>query len=80
MARLNNLLKFFIFHINFVFSVTGLGLIGLSIYILVANWGQLDPGFFAGVGAVLLIAGYISALAAVMGNFGITHQRLKYGN
>jgi hypothetical protein len=57
----------------------GLCLIGLSIYILVADWGQLDPGFFTGVGSILLISGFISSVASIMGNFGITHQRIKYG-
>jgi hypothetical protein len=47
--------------------------------ILVADWGQLDPGFFTGVGSILLISGFISSVASIMGNFGITHQRIKYG-
>ena len=79
MPRLNNMLKFIIFHVNFLFSILGLCFMGLAIYIMVANWGQLDPGFFQGVGAILFIAGFIMALAASMGNFGITHQRYKYG-
>ena len=80
MPKLNNTLKFVVFHVNFLFSMMGLGLIGLAIYMLVADWGRLDPSFFTGLGAILLIAGFISALGAVIGNFGVTHQRIKYGN
>ena len=43
---------------------------GLSLYVLVANWGKLDPGFFTGAGAVLFLAGFIAMIGAIMGNFG----------
>lgn len=70
MARLNTFLKFSILNVNYLFAVLGLGLMGLSLYVLVANWGKLDPGFFTGAGAVLFLAGFIAMIGAIMGNFG----------
>lgn len=59
MAKLNNALKFIIFHVNFLFSILGLAFMGFGIYVMVADWGQLDKGFFLGTGVVLLLVGFI---------------------
>jgi len=50
---------------------------GLAIYVMLANWGTLDPSFFLGSGLVLLLFGLIVCLIAYLGYNGVRYQRTK---
>ena len=40
MAYLNNLLTFFILHVNFLFGAFGVGIIALALYVIFSSWGE----------------------------------------
>ena len=44
MGRINNFLKGFVIHANFLFITIGIGTMGFAMYIIFADWGTLDPG------------------------------------
>jgi len=72
----NERLRSFVRQVNYIFTMFGLTLMGLAIYVLFANWGALDPNFFLGSGLVLLLFGLIITLIAYLGYKGVMYQRM----
>lgn len=78
-SRLNNSLKFLLININILFAVFGLVIVAFAFYLYFANWGDLDPGFFIGMGTIILLFGVAMTLTACIGCQGIAKQTKKYG-
>lgn len=76
-SRINEWVKFILMQTNFFFAMFGMTLVGMSIYVLVANWGDLDPAFFTGSAVALLLFGLIVTAVTYIGCLGVVNQRRK---
>lgn len=78
MARLNNIVKFITWLINLVIFVFGfIGLI-LAFYVIFADWGGLDTGFFLGLGITgAFMAGCLWQIST-LGVLAIDYQNYTY--
>eukprot|EP01038_Epipyxis_sp_PR26KG_P007481 gene7481-10195_t len=74
MARINNIIKFVVVNVNILFSVLGMFIIGFALYLLCANWGKLDPGFFLGSGLCILLFGMLLIIVSCLGCQGVNNQ------
>jgi hypothetical protein len=54
-------------------------MIGFSLYLFFANWGDLDPGFFIGSGLIVLLFGLLVAFVSCFGCQGVNNQNEKIG-
>lgn len=79
MGRLNNLLKFGLINANILFSVFGVFLVAVSIYLFAGNFGTLDPSFFIACGLIILFAGLSVIFGSLLGCQGVNNQGEKYG-
>jgi hypothetical protein len=79
MARLNNTLKFILLNVNVIFAVFGLFIFGFALYLLAGNFGELDPGFFVGIGLVFIFMGLTVMFASCLGCQGAANQNEKFG-
>jgi hypothetical protein len=79
MARINSIIRFLILHINFFFTVMGICLLGLALYICIADWGNLDATFFIGGGIICGLVGMLLLMLSFLGCFGISYQHRKQG-
>lgn len=79
MGRINELVKFTIMHVNFVYSFCAIVLMGFSIFVMVGDWGGLDPAFFLGWGMVGLLFGSLILIISVLGCQGVNHQTVRTG-
>ena len=57
----------------------GLFLIGFAIYLLAADFGDLDKDFFLGTGLITLFVGLNIILASIIGCQGVNNQTRKFG-
>jgi len=76
---MNSYVKFIVIHVNILFIVIGLFLMAVAIYLLVGNFGRLDPGFFLGTGLILMFAGSSLACGACLGCQGVNNQGETFG-
>jgi len=67
----NRQIKVSIKRINTVVLFLAVCIIGLALYVICSNWGNLDPGFFLGSGLVLMLFGLVLALLALLGRYGV---------
>jgi hypothetical protein len=74
MGRLNNIIKWIVMNVNFVYSTLGTAVIGASIFILVSHWGGLDPNFFTGWCIVGIMFGVLVVLISMLGCTGVNYQ------
>eukprot|EP01039_Chlorochromonas_danica_P004507 gene4507-4943_t len=79
MSRLNNFIKFSMINLNILASLIGLALFAFSFYLWFSDWGALDKGFFAGMGALIFLFGLLILFASCIGCQGITNQTVKFG-
>eukprot|EP01041_Mallomonas_annulata_P012024 gene12024-25192_t len=76
---MGNFVKMTVLNINFFIFILSITLIGLSIFILVSDWGTLDPNFFLGWCIVMIIFGGTVILLSVLGCLGVKHQYKQDG-
>lgn len=76
-SRINEWVKFILMQVNFFFAMFGVTLVGLAIYVMAANWGDLDPAFFTGSAVALLLFGLIITCVTYLGCLGVVNQRRK---
>ena len=79
MSRLNNLIKWFIMNINFFYSAMAVTTIALAIFVLVSDWGSLDPGFFLGWGISAILFSLLINMMTYVGCLGVSNQGKKSG-
>ena len=79
MCNLNNFVKQTVLNVNFLFFVLAVTLIALSVFVLVSDWGTLDPSFFIGWGIIAILFGSIIILVAILGCLGVQYQRKRTG-
>lgn len=66
-------------NLNILASLIGLALFAFSFYLWFSDWGALDKGFFAGLGALIFLFGLLILFASCIGCQGITNQTVKFG-
>ncbi len=79
MGRLNNWIKAIVLNFNTIFSLVGLSIIGLAIFVLVNDWGSLDKKFFLGWGILSIFFGFFIYLASTVGYLGVRFQARRSG-
>jgi hypothetical protein len=62
-----------------LFTIIGLGLFVLALYVLIADWGSLADGFFLGSGITILFIGFIVFFMSILGCFGLAYQVRREG-
>jgi hypothetical protein len=76
----NSYAKFLVVNVNIVFFWVGLLLLGLSLYLWIADWGDgLTSSFFLGSGIVIALLGIIVCTVAFLGCQGVNNQTSKFG-
>lgn len=81
MPRINNNAKFVIVNVNIFFFWLGLLLLGLALYLWIADWGDgLTSGFFLGSGIIIALVGIITCTVAFLGCQGVNNQTSKFGD
>lgn len=79
MGRINNVTKWLVSNVNFLFSTTALVSMGFVIFGLSSKWGSLDRGFFLGGGLIALFFWFLLFLISVLGCIGVTRQTKRAG-
>jgi hypothetical protein len=71
---LNGYIKFIMLNLNITAGSFGLALFGFSFYLWFADWGDLDTGFFLGIGTLVFLFGLCILFASCIGCQGISNQ------
>lgn len=79
MGRLNNLLKWILMNVNFLYSAMAVTAIVLGIFVLVSDWGSLDPGFFLGWGISVILFSVVINMITYLGCLGVSNQIKRTG-
>jgi hypothetical protein len=74
-SKLNEWAKFIVSQGNFMFTVLGFTITGMATYMLLADFGDLDKGFFLGGGIIFFLFGWIVLGISYLGCQGIYYQR-----
>lgn len=77
---LNSYAKFIVVNVNIFFFWIGLLLLGVALYLWIAEWGDgLVKGFFLGAGLTIALLGMIVCAMAFLGCQGVNNQTWKQG-
>ena len=79
MGRINNIMKWILMNVNFLYSAMAVTAIVLAIFVLVSDWGSLDPGFFLGWGIAVILFGVIINMITYLGCLGVSNQLKRTG-
>mmetsp|Transcript_16061 Transcript_16061/g.26945 ORF Transcript_16061/g.26945 Transcript_16061/m.26945 type:complete len:282 (-) Transcript_16061:2515-3360(-) len=79
MGRINDVTKWLVMNVNFVFSTVAVFSIGFVVFALSSEWGSLDRGFFLGGGLVALLFWLLVFLISLIGCIGVNRQTKRYG-
>jgi hypothetical protein len=79
MGRINDVTKWLVVNVNFLFSIVSIFSIGFIIFALSSEWGSLDRGFFLGGGIVTLPFWLLVFLVSLVGCIGVNRQTKRYG-
>lgn len=79
MGRLNEFVRVTVLNVNFLFFVLSTTLVGIATFILLSDWGTLDPNFFFGWCIAMVLFGAIIILVSVLGCLGVKYQRREKG-
>jgi hypothetical protein len=79
MGRINNLIKWIVANVNFLYSAMAITVIVLAIFVLVSDWGTLDPGFFFGWSISMILFALIITMITYMGCLGVANQVKRSG-
>jgi hypothetical protein len=74
-SKLNEWAKFIVSQANSIFTITGFVIMSGATYLLVADFGNLDKGFFIGGGIIFFLFGWIILGMSYLGCQGIYYQR-----
>jgi len=66
-------------NVNILYFLVGFFFIGVALYLWIANWGNLDPGFFIGSGIICCLLGIAIATVSCLAGQGIKFQTFKRG-
>lgn len=66
-------------NVNVLFATFGLALFGFSLYLFAGNFGELDPGFFLGIGLIICFVGLCIMFGSCLGCQGAANQNEKLG-
>jgi len=78
-SRLNKIVKILLFHFIILSAFIGLALIAFGMYLIFADWGSLEPGFFRAAGIITSLFGIIIVTISHMGIQGVFQQNQQYG-
>jgi hypothetical protein len=78
--RLNTHFRNWLNNLNGLFQFISFLGICLSIYVFAADWGDLDPAFFNGIGAISFLFSFTVFCVVYIGDKGITYQLEKRDN
>ena len=67
-------------NLNGLFQFLSFLCFALSIYVFAADWGDLDPAFFNGIGAISILFSFIIFCVVYIGDKGITYQLERRDN
>jgi hypothetical protein len=67
-------------NLNGLFQFLSFLCFALSIYVFAADWGDLDPAFFNGIGAISILFSFIIFCTVYIGDKGITYQLERRDN
>src|SRR5437870_4143342 len=73
-SRLNSFVNFMVCIINSFLSLFGLIILGAAIFVLQADWGDLDRNFFLGLGVGTALFGLTLLEVASVGFLGAVYQ------
>lgn len=79
MGKLNNLIKWVVMNVNFIYSLLATAIIGIAVYVMASNWGTLDPGFFQGWCIIIILFGILAIQISILGCTGVNRQLVKEG-
>jgi hypothetical protein len=79
MGHINDVTKWLVMNVNFLFSTIAVFSIGFVIFALSSEWGSLDRGFFLGGGIVALLFWMLVFLISFIGCIGVNRQTKRYG-
>jgi hypothetical protein len=79
MGRINNMIKWVVANVNFLYSAMAVTAIVLAIFVLVSNWGTLDPGFFFGWSIFIILFSVVVTMITYMGCLGVSYQIKRTG-
>lgn len=79
MGRINDLTKWLVMNVNFLFSTVAVFSMGVVVFALSSEWGSLDRGFFLGGGIAALLFWLLMFLISVTGFIGVNRQTKRYG-
>lgn len=79
MGRINDVTKWLVVNVNFVFSTIAIFSIGFLIFALSSEWGNLDRGFFLGGGVVSLQFFLLLFFISIIGCIGVNRQTKRTG-
>ena len=79
MARLNELNKLIVFPVAVIIGGIGVVVFALSLYVIFANWGNLNPAFFLGIGIAGAMFGMCLIFYCMIGRLAVRYQDLKTG-
>jgi hypothetical protein len=79
MGAINDFIKMSVLNTNFFIFILSITLIGIATFILVSDWGTLDPQFFIGWCIILILFGGTVILLAILGCLGVKYQNKNDG-
>jgi hypothetical protein len=79
MGKLNKIIKFTLANWYILCFTFGIAVFGFSLYLLLANWGRLDPSFFFGTGIIVMLFGLLIIIMQLIGCQAVNHQTEKHG-
>lgn len=79
MGRINDVTKWLVTNVNFLFSTFSVLSMAFIIFALSSEWGSLDRGFFLGGGIVTLLFWLFIFLVSMVGCIGVTRQTKRTG-
>lgn len=79
MGRINDVTKWLVMNVNFLFSTIAVFSMGFVIFALASEWGSLDRGFFLGGGIAALLFWLLIFIISMIGGIGVNRQTKRYG-
>lgn len=79
MGRINDVTKWLVMNVNFLFSTIAVFSMGFVVFALASEWGDLDRGFFLGGGIAALLFWLLVFLISMIGCIGVNRQTKRAG-
>ena len=75
----NSILQIIVLFFEIVFVVVGLFFVGIGLYVILGDFGDVEQSFFEGSGVIIVLLGAVITLSGIMGMNGTTNQMATYG-